>query len=365
MEYLIREELFNDLHWSLLLLITAVSMAVLIKGADWLVEGASGLALRLGMPKVIIGATIVSLGTTSPEAAVSVMAAWSGDAGLALGNAVGSIIADTALIFGVGALLVALPADRFVLNRQGWVQFGAGVLLAVICYVAFATSGDQAVIGRTVGVVFLVLLVAYLIISVRWARQHSQGEPFQTPEDVADGLGGIGAPSVVKFAHSLAFLICMLVAGLVLVVLASQVLINAVSELAMQIGVSKAVIAATLVAFGTSLPELMVGIMAIRKKHGELLVGNVIGADVLNVLFVIGASAVASSLPLVDPETSGSMQYSFLWVQVPIMLLVLVLFRIFIFRAVRCGKFARWNGLPLVAIYVLFLILLGSMRFSS
>ncbi|MEE9212207.1 MAG: hypothetical protein V3U29_06100, partial [Phycisphaeraceae bacterium] len=115
MELLVPQHWFADLHGSLLLLITVASMAALIKGADWLVEGASALAYQLGMPKVIVGATIVALGTTSPECAVSVLAAWGGEPGIALGNAVGSIIADSALIFGIGCLLVALPADRFVL----------------------------------------------------------------------------------------------------------------------------------------------------------------------------------------------------------------------------------------------------------
>ena len=136
MEHLIPKEWFVDVHSAFLFLLTAASIWVLIRGADWLVEGAQQLALRfgmpkvvVGMPKVVVGATIVSLGTTSPEAAVSVMAAWQGNAGLALGNAVGSIIADTALIFGFCCLLTRLPTDRYILSRQGWVQFGCGILL--------------------------------------------------------------------------------------------------------------------------------------------------------------------------------------------------------------------------------------------
>ena len=133
MEHLIPHAWFQAQSQILLLVVLVASLAVVAKGADVLVEGAAGSAYRLGMPKVIVGATIVSLGTTSPEFAVSVMAAWSGDAGLALGNAVGSIIADTGLIFGLGCLLTVLPADRFVLSRPGWVPFGSAVLLAAIC----------------------------------------------------------------------------------------------------------------------------------------------------------------------------------------------------------------------------------------
>ena len=174
---------FGDLHTLWLVLIAIAAMAVVIKGADWLVEGAAGLAKKLGMPEVVIGATIVSLGTTSPEMAVSVLAAFSGNAGLALGNGVGSIIADTGLIFGVGCLLCALPADRFVLSRQGWVQFGSAALLAAICYGLWIGQGDAATITRPIGVVLSLLLVAYLVISIKWARQHPVGEPHLVVED--------------------------------------------------------------------------------------------------------------------------------------------------------------------------------------
>ena len=161
----------------LLVGLAVVCMAAVIKGADWLVEGAAGIAYRLGMPKVVVGATIVSLGTTSPEAAVSVLAAWSGNAGLALGNGVGSIIVDTGLIFGLGCILAPLPADKFVLSRQGWVQFGSAVLLATLCYLTFIVQGDAATLGRPVGLLLAALLVAYMVISVRWSKQHPHGEP--------------------------------------------------------------------------------------------------------------------------------------------------------------------------------------------
>ncbi|MBN4061168.1 hypothetical protein JYU15_01900, partial [bacterium AH-315-I18] len=139
----------------MLILIAIGSVWTLIRGADWLVDGAAGLASRMGIPKVIVGATLVSLGTTSPEAAVSVMAAWSGNAGLALGNAVGSVIADTGLIFGLGCVLVVLPADKFILKRQGWVKIGCDVLLVSICYGAWVLYGPEAKITFVIGMTLL------------------------------------------------------------------------------------------------------------------------------------------------------------------------------------------------------------------
>jgi cation:H+ antiporter len=346
-EHLIPTEWFTGQPQWVLLVVAAFAVYVLGKGADWLVDGASGLAYRMGISKVIVGATVVSLGTTSPECAVSVMAAWSGEPGLALGNAIGSIIADSGLIFGLGCLIAVLPADRFVLQRQGWVQFGSGVLLAVICYGAWIVSGDGAVIARWVGIVLLVLLVLYMIVSVRWSQRHPAGEPFQIHEE----------EDVEARAHQPYLkLIAVGVVGLALVLLASRALIGSVTELAeVHWGVPKVVVAATLVALGTSLPELVIGITSIAKGHHELLVGNVIGADILNVLFVVGASAAAAELPIVEAGTK--LPQVALYVHLPTMLAILVLFRLFIFSAVGRGEFRRWYGIPLVALYVGYVVI--------
>jgi cation:H+ antiporter len=346
-EYLIPQHWFSGLSQWLLLLWVVVAFAVLVKGADWLVDGASGLAYRLGISKVIVGATVVSLGTTTPECAVSVMAAWSGEPGLALGNAIGSIVADTGLIFGLGCMLVVLPADRFVLSRQGWVQFGAATLLAVLCYGAYLVMGDAATLGRWVGLLLLALLAGYLWMSVRWSRQHRHGEPFQLDEDT-DVERKVEASPFTLLAFGLG--------GLAAVIVASRVMILSVTELAeVHWHVPKVVIAATLVALGTSLPELVIGLTSILKGHREILVGNVIGADILNVLFVVGAAAVAAPLPIV--EHGASVPRIVLILHLPAMLAILVLFRLFIHSATRTGQFRRWHGLPLVLIYVVYTVL--------
>ena len=332
-------------------------MYALMTGADWLVEGASSLAYRIGVPKVIVGATIVSLGTTAPECAVSVMAAWGGDAGLALGNAVGSIIADTGLIFGLGCILVNLPADRQILSRQGWVQFGAAFLLAAICYAIFAMDGKAAEIGRWIGFLFLALLAAYMLISAKWSKQATQAANSQSSdEDAADDNASEAAEEESEIDEDASVAMCLvkIFIGAVIVVFSSHILIESVGEIARQFKVPDVVIAGSIVAFGTSLPELMVGIQSIRRGHFDLLVGNVIGADVLNVLFVIGAAAVAAPLPIVDQK--ANFQEVFLFVHLPAMMLILTLFRIFIFSAIKSGQFSRWMGWPLVATYVAFLI---------
>lgn len=339
-----------------LIAIAIVAMVIVIYGADWLVEGAAGVAARLGMPKVIIGATIVSLGTTTPEAAVSVLAAFSGNPGLALGNGVGSIIADTGLIFGMGCIFVALPADKFVLKRQGWVQFGSALILAMLCWVLFAIYGSDAVISWHVGALFLGMLVAYMVMSVRWAKQHPHGEPhlFDAETHAEKGVEP-GTLEMHEHAHaeekSLLALFGLGFIGLVLVIIAGDGLVGSVSELAHQWGVPDVVIAGTIVAFGTSLPELVVGIQSLRKGHAELLVGNVIGADILNVLFVVGAAAVAAPLAIADETTS------FVYIALPTMMAMLIYFRFCIFKASKQGHFSKWMGYPLLLGYIAFSVI--------
>jgi len=311
----------------ILLAIVAVSIVILTSGAGWLVDGSAALAYRLGISKIIVGATVVSLGTTTPEAAVSVMAAMRGHSGLALGNALGSVICDTGLIFGLACLLTRLPVDRFILNRHGWLQFGSGILLAVTVLASVWYFG-RAELVRPVGVVFLALLVGYLFMSIRWGRGH--------PSRSAD----TSSPS-----RSVPLCLIMIVAALVLVVVGARVLICAVTQICLVLAIPESVIAATVVAFGTSVPELVTALTSIRKGHPEILIGNIIGADILNILFVVGASATAVALP-VPREV--------IWIHVPAMLLILLLFRIFIFTSKT--SFSRWCGLPLLVVYAGFVV---------
>ena len=311
-----------------------VCIVVLSKGADWMVDGAVNMARRTGLPKIVIGATIVSLGTTTPEAVVSVMAAWMGNSGLALGNGVGSIIADTGLIFGVTALVTTVPVNRFILNRTGWVQVGSATLLVIISLIALGITEGVPVLGRWVGLLFLLLLCGYMYVTYVWARQG--------PKTALIGEGEEGSEQT-----GLAKCLFMILGGVFLVVLGARVLVPCAAEIAYRIGVPEDIIAATMVAFGTSLPELMTAIVAIRKRHPEIMVGNVVGADVLNCLFVIGAAAVAK--PLAVPPNFFSFHF-------PTMILILYSFRVFIFIN-KDGFFKKWQGGWLLGVYLAYIIL--------
>ena len=328
------EQFFSQVHWTILFAGIAASLLVLGKAADVLVDQAVELSESLRIPPMVVGATIVSLGTTAPEAAVSVLAAIEGAPGLALGNSVGSVIADTGLILGLACLIAPLKLDRRIVNRQGWIQIGAGILLVVLSTPwrnldeVFTVGGR---LSQEAGFLLLVLLAAYLYLSVRWAGQRRA-------EAVRDA--GVG--------HSAAWLTALkLIAAVAAVVVSAQIVIPGVTEAAVRMSVPESVVAATLVAFGTSLPELVTALTAARRGQGELAVGNVIGADILNVLFVAGAAAAVTSQGL----EAGP---NFFTVLYPAMLFILVVFRVGVFASK--DSLRRGFGFVLLAAYLAYIV---------
>lgn len=326
------------LHRSTLVLfgLLAITVLILAKGADLLVDKAVEISRLAGIPKALIGATIVSLGTTLPEASVSVLAAIEGNPAMALGNAVGSIICDTGLILGIGALMKPLPLDRRVVNRQGWIQLGSGILLVFTC-IPFSSINRIYDLGGKLpqvgGFLFLFLLVVYFYWSYRTAMTSENRE--------AKGAGE-------NFSWKLILKDLFLMGAAILVVIvSSNALILCAEELARRLNVPESVIAASLVAFGTSLPELVTVISSIRKGQGELAVGNVIGADILNVLFVAGAAAAVTPAGLDVPK-------DFFTTHFPVMLVLLLVFRGGILLCKT--HLSRSFGVLLLGIYLAFLV---------
>jgi cation:H+ antiporter len=329
------QNIIEGLPLPVLFTLAGVFMYMLGKGADILVDEAISLSVKWNVPKMFVGATIVSLGTTFPEAAVSVTAAVKGEPDLALGNAVGSIICDTGLILGLCALISPLPLNRDFINRHGLIQVGSGFLLVVSCTPFLAVDAvftDGGRLPQYMGVIFLILLVAYMVQSFRW---------------VQDGRNVDSVPdeNILPKKSKAFFIIVKLSFASFLVVSSSQMLIPVVLETAVRLSVPSSIISATVVAFGTSLPELITSLTAVRKGYGELAVGNVIGADILNVLFVAGAAASVSKGGLVAPGHFFELLF-------PAMLLVLLIFRIGIGFSSK-GKLNRQFGMVLLTVYLL------------
>jgi len=343
MEAFLHEFLMNSSVF-LSLLVLIVSLFTLSKGADWLVDSAVALSLKWGIPKMVIGATIVSLGTTLPEASVSTLAAIKGNAELALGNAIGSIIADTALIIGLAAMLGTVPVDKRLIHRQGTVQFAAALLLTVVS-LPFFSPGREGKIYQWMGWGFVVLLACYLYVSFRWAKDAMNSSSAEGNTDAETNDDDEQKP--------LWMLLLLLVTGIAVVVLSSKVLIPAVEVSALKIGIPQSIIAATLVAFGTSVPELVTAITAVRKGHGELAAGNIIGADILNVLFVLGVAAAVTPAGIRVPV-------GFYYLQFPTMVLVLGIFRFCSTR--KNSVITRLQGFFLFTFYAVYVVLNFALR---
>lgn len=315
----------------ILLIIIGVSLFILSKGADILVNEAVGLSLRWGVPKMIIGATIVSLGTTLPEMTVSVFAAINGNPDLALGNAIGSIITNAGLIIGLAALVGELPIDKRNVVRQSHLQLISSILLAFVSLSIFS-KGSNGIITQWMGFIFLALLVIYIVGTIRYSKENN----------------GEAASDFEEEKESLPLQLIRLGIGMVLVIFSSKILIPSVEIIAIRIGIPQSVVAATLVAFGTSLPELVTAIASVRKGHGELAVGNIIGANILNILFVIGSAAAVTKQGLLVPT-------NFYKLQIPTMLIVLLAFHIFIKN--KDEAITKIEGVFLLVTYIVYLIL--------
>ncbi len=328
----------------LLILCIIICLYTLGKGADMLVEEAVELSISWNIPKAIIGATIISIGTTLPEVAVSVMAAISGNPDLALGNAIGSIIADTGLIIGISSILGHLSVNEKICKFQGKIQFLLAIILVIICRPR--PWGYEGNISRNVGFIFLALLIMYIYTSIKSTQTLETNDKEQN--NTNDEFNVTNSINSSFISNSVWIQIFKLILGITTVIISSKILIPTVEITALRAGIPQGIIAATLIAFGTSLPELVTSITAVTKGHGDLAVGNIVGADILNILFVIGASATVTPSGLTVPT-------SFHILQLPAMLAILIIFRFFSRKPTE--SLSKIGGFILLSFYIIYLIL--------
>ncbi len=253
-------------------------LVLMLAGGESLVRGAVGVAERLGVSPLVIGVTLVGFGTSAPELAACVDAALRGAPGLAVGNVIGSNIANVLLILSIAALLHPIASRPRVLRRDG------SVLLASAAACAAVVTFGQ--VGRWLGVVFLLILIVYLIAATLDDRRHESRAGDQE-RDAGDGLALPIGLTMVAF-------------GLGGVLLGADFLVTGAIDLAQQLGVSDAVIGLSVVAIGTSLPELATAIMASLRRQGDLAFGNVIGSNIFNVFGILGATAVVTPIAFPD-----------------------------------------------------------------
>lgn len=307
-----------------------VGMVLTIKGGDFFVDAASWIAERSGIPKLIIGATIVSLATTMPEMLVSVMAAVQGKVDMSIGNAVGSVTANLGLIMALA--VVFMPG---VIRRKDYLLKSILMLAASAIIVLCGLTGSVSV---AMCAVLLVVFAVYLWDNVHEAHRTIRLNGQQPDRAAAAQETGrrVVLVNIAKF-----------VGGAAAIVLGAQLLVDNGSTLARLAGISERVIGVTLVAIGTSLPELITTITAISKKQSELSVGNILGANILDLTLIMPLSSLISGKPLPVSQTMAA-------IDLPACLLVGLIATI---PALAAKRFARWQGAVLLAVYAGYVVL--------
>ena len=301
-------------------LLLIVGFVMLVKGADWFVDGAAGLADRFGIPQLVIGLTIVAMGTSAPEAAVSITAALKDSAGIAVGNIVGSNILTVLIILGLTACVATLSVAKSTIHIELPYMIAISLLLLF-----FGWTGNEITFWEGVGLwVAFLLYLGYLF---RMAKKNKE-----TPPEEAS-------------SRPLWMLLVLSIIGLVLIVWGSDVTVDAATALARYFGMSERFIGLTIVALGTSLPELFSSLTAARKGNADIAIGNIVGSNIFNILFVLGTTALITPVPFAARFTVDTI----VAVLVGVLLLVCV---------ARSKKLTKPTGILMLAAYAAYFIYL-------
>ena len=309
-------------------LLFIVGLLFLIKGGDWFVDGASALARRFHLPELLIGATVVSIGTTLPEVMVSTMSALSGHGEIAYGNAIGSVICNAALIAAITIAVRPGKVDPKTLKTPVAFFFAAAAIYCIAAYVFGKFT-------RVMGVIMLAMFVAYMIVNVL----QMKNAPAEVHEEAEEEM-------------SLPKTLGLLVVGAVLIAVGANLLVDNGTLIAQALGVPESVIALTFVALGTSLPELITAITSLMKGHSDLSLGNVIGANVFNLVLVSGVSVTLAPFTIPQSNTLFGINSS-LVLDLPVMLAVMLILTV---PALVKGKLNRAQDITLLAIYAAFCV---------
>ncbi len=317
----------TDSLWGSLILF-AVGTFLLIKGGDWFVDSAVGIAKRFRVPEIVIGATVVSIGTTLPEIMVSATAAIDHNGAIAYGNAIGSIICNTALIAALTIAIRPAPVDKKSLTMPVAFFFGSAAIYVIAAYIFGSFD-------RWLGIVMLCVFGAYMALTIRNGFKN----PTLKEEAEETESGGALVKNIV-----------ILVIGAALIAIGADMLEGSAVSLATMAGVPSEVIAVTVVALCTSLPELATAITALVKGHGALSIGNIIGANIFNLVLVSGVAVTVSPFAVPDGSKLFGFNTSQL-IEIPLMVAVMALMTLpVLFK----GKLGRWQGVVLLGVYAAF-----------
>lgn len=309
------------------IILLIVGFVLLIKGADVFVEGASKVAAMLHIPQIVIGLTIVAFGTSAPEAAVSIASAYKGTAGIAIGNIIGSNIANVLLILGVAGMI-----GELVVKKNTFFIESPFVIVITIVLLFLGVNGKN--INRIDGAILWMFFLVFLYYLYRLTKKGDDSAIDDVPElDQNDRLWK---------------LIIMIVLGIICVVVGSQVTVDAASSIAKEFGVSDRIIGLTIVSIGTSLPELVTSVNASLKGRNDIAIGNIIGNNIFNILFVLGTAALVA--PRGIPFASGFM------LDGVIAIAAVVLFMLFVGKDMKLKKYGAFVMLISYICYVVYIL---------
>lgn len=294
-----------------------VGFVLLIKGSDFFVDGSSNIASILKIPTLIVGLTIVAFGTSAPEAAVSITSSLAGSNALAVSNVIGSNLFNMLLIIGLCAFLKELEMEEKVLNTD--LPFLVVITLILSAFIIIGWS-----ISRIEGVILLLIIIGYIVYLVYDSRKSKDANVVEKPK--------------MSLLRSVIYIVC----GIAAIVIGGDFVVDSASYIAMAFGMSETLVGLTIVAMGTSLPELVTSLTALKKGETQLIIGNVIGSSIFNILFVLGASSAITSIAI-DPE---------MLIDILLMLGVTVLF--FIFGKTQ-DKYDKKEGAILVGLFIIYM----------
>ena len=314
-------------------LLFAVGLVLLIKGGDWFVDGATGIAKRFNLPDIVVGATVVSIGTTLPEVMVSTTGALQGSGAMAYGNAIGSIICNTSLIAAISIVCNPGPVNTKSMKTPAIFFFGAAAMYCIAAY-------GLGTFPRWLGFIMLAVFVCYMILTVRNGMKNPDEAHEEEEEDGKQ--------------RTLLMELILLVVGAGVIAVGADLLVEHGQVIAIGLGVPETVVALLFVALGTSLPELVTTITSLRSGHASLGVGNVIGANVFNLVLVSGVAVSLAPFPVpMENELLNTGLNLSLVFDIPVMLGVMSLM---IFPTLASKKLARWQGILLLGIYAAFCV---------
>lgn len=305
-----------------------IGFVLLIKGADYFVKGASSIATALQISPLLIGLTIVAFGTSSPEATVSMVAAFEGNAGVAIGNVVGSNIFNITFVVGMTALLYPLRVESETIRKEIPFTLLAGAALLILMSDLFLQSAGGNFITRSDGLILLLFFGIFLYYIFEVARRDRSKETNKTK-----------APVATSWGKNILFTL----GGLAAIIFGGDLVVDGAIEIALALGMSETLVGLTIIAVGTSLPELITSITAAIKKESDIALGNIVGSNIFNIFFVLGASSVVSPLA-VDSK---------IFVDVILMLILTIVLLVFSRSNFKIGKL---EGIILAIAYIVYMI---------